>query len=131
MVWPFLCYVPFITDIKYRFDFKNGSFDRPSDPTRRYRIDESGVKFCVFNWDVVKMHHLSWIRKNAEEKVKNWSAKKYFENVEGIKDAILDRYYNYKEGQNAIIMFNVPNFEVVVNKLPAQYIHPKYNLIDL
>jgi len=131
MVWPFLCYVPFITDIKYRFDFKNGSFDKPSDPTRRYKIEDSGVKFCIFNWDVVKMHHLSWIRKNAEDKVKNWSAKKYFDKIEGLYEDILDRYYNYKDGQNAIIMFNVPNYEVVVNRLPAQYIHPKYNLLDL
>ena len=76
------------------------------------------------------MHHLSWIRKNIEKKIDGWSAKKYFENVEGLKNAILNTYYNYKDGQNAVITFNVPMYQVVVNKLPRQYIHPHFSFFD-
>ena len=128
MVWPYRCFVPFITEIGYKFDFKNGSFDKPSDPTRRYRIDKEGAKYCIFNFKTVKMHHLSWIRTNIEDKIDNWSSRKYFEEYDKLKERIIDRYNNYKDGQNAIIMFATPNNEVVVNKLPAQYIHPKYPL---
>ena len=128
MVWPYRCYVPFISQIDYRFDFKNGSFDKPSDPTRRYKIEEENGKYCIFNFKTVKMHHLSWIRTNIEDKIDNWSSKKYFKNYEELKDRIIDRYNNYKDGQNAVIMFATPNNEVVVNKMPAQFIHPKYPL---
>ena len=129
MVWPFEAFVPFISEIKFRFDFKEGNFTKPSDPTRRYKVEDG--KFCIFNWGTIKMHHLSWIRKNIEDKVENWSAKKYFEDADNLKERILERYYNYKDGQNAILMFGVPNHEVVVTALPDQYIHPKYNLLDL
>ena len=80
LIWPFRSYVPFITEIQYRFSFDNGSFDRPSDPTRRYLIPERG-KYHIFPYRTVKMHHLSWIRINIERKIDAWSAKKYFENV--------------------------------------------------
>lgn len=129
LVWPFLCYVPFISEIKYRFDFKNGSFDKPSDPTRRYHLD-SGEKYCILAYRIVKMHHLSWIRKNIEEKIKNWSAKKYFKNIDELKERIIERYNNYKDGQNAIILFNTPNNNVVVNRLTEQYINPKFSILE-
>lgn len=127
LIWPFRSYVPFITEIQYRFSFDNGSFDRPSDPTRRYLIPERG-KYHIFPYRTVKMHHLSWIRINIERKIDAWSAKKYFENVQDLRKKILERYYGYNDGQNAFITFNVPNFEVSVNKLPRQYINPKYLL---
>ena len=129
LVWPFLCYVPFISDIKYRFDFEKGNFDKPSDPTRRYLMQE-GEQYSIFSFKVIKMHHLSWIRKNIEDKIKNWSAKKYFENYDELKEKIIDRYNNYKEGQNAIIMFGTPYNNAVVNKLTYAYIHPKYSIIE-
>jgi hypothetical protein len=128
LVWPFRCYVPFVSDIKYRFDFKNGNFNKPSDPTRRYVLSE-GEKYCMFVFNIVKMHHLSWIRKDITDKIKNWSSKKYFDLTE-LEKRIIDRYENYKDGQNAIIMFNVPDNSVLVNRLPDQYINPKYNLLD-
>lgn len=128
MVWPFEAYVPFITESKYRFSFDNGDFNRPSDPTRRYNIPENEKKFCVMPWELVKMHHLSWIRLVIEKKINAWSSKKLFDNYEELQKMILDRYYNYKDGMNAIIMFNVPEYSVVVNKLPVQYIHPKFRL---
>ena len=129
MVWPFLCYVPFITEAKYRFDFHRGSLDKPSDPTRRYVIEGENGGYCILSFELIKMHHLSWIRKNIEDKINNWSSKLYFD-MDSLKDKIIDRYNNYKDGLNAIIMFNVPEHEVVVNKLPDQYIHPKYSLLD-
>lgn len=130
MLWPYLCYVPFITEASYRFNFKNGSFDKASDPTRRYYIDGENKVYHIIPYQVVKMHHLSWIRKKIEKKLDGWSAKKYFENIKGLREAILDRYYNYVDGQNAIIMFNVPMYQVVVNKLPKQYIHPHFSLLE-
>lgn len=131
MVWPFLCYVPFISESRFRFDFKNGSFDKPSDPTRRYVIKEKGVKYCVFNFNVIKMHHLSWIRQDITSKIDNWSSRKYFDDAVGLRERIIERYNNYRDGQNAILMFKTPNYEVVVNKLPKQYINPKNKLTEI
>lgn len=132
LVWPYKCYVPFITESSYRFNFNDRSFVYPSDPTRRYHMEmTSGNKFHMMPFKLVKMHHLSWIRRDIEHKIDSWSSKKIFENVQGLRDAILDRYYNYREGQNAIITFNVPFFQVAVNTLKKQYIHPKYGLDDI
>lgn len=128
MVWPYRCYVPFISRSSCRFDFKNGTFDKPSDPTRRYVLGK-GEKYLTFPFDMVKMHHLSWIRTNIESKIDNWSSKRYFQNVPNLRERIIERYNNYQNGQNAIIMFGTPNNEVVVNVLPKQYINPKYSLI--
>lgn len=128
MVWPFRSYVPFIAEAKYRFDFYRGNFNRPSDPTRRYVLDETDRNFTIYTWNTLKMHHLSWIRINIEDKIDAWSSKVKFSDFEELKTAILDRYYNYKDGMNAIIMFNVPQCQVVVNKLPKQYICPKFRI---
>lgn len=128
MVWPFFCYVPFITESSYRFDFKNGSFDKPSDPTRRYVIEGEDKRYCILNFKVVKMHHLSWIRQDIKQKIDNWSSRKHFEHLPDLRDRIIERYENYKEGQNAIIMFNTPSNEVVVDRLPKQFISPKHSL---
>jgi len=126
MVWPFRCYVPFIAEVGYRFNFRQGSFDKPSDPTRRYHIPEEGGQFCIFDFRTIKMHHLSWIRTNIEDKINAWSSKLHFLDYEELKRRCIDRYENYKNGQNAIIMFNVPYYNVAVNKLSYQYINPKY-----
>lgn len=131
LVWPYLCYVPFITESNYRFNFNDRSFVYPSDPTRRYHIEMTkGNKYHILPFKLVKMHHLSWIRRDIAHKIDSWSSKKIFENVQGLRDAILERYYNYVDGQNAIITFNVPFFQVAVNSLKKQYIHPKYGLDD-
>lgn len=126
LVWPFLAYVPFITESSFRFHFENGTFTLPSDPTRRY-VTDSSVTPKVIAFDIIKMHHLSWIRIDIEKKLHNWSAKRYFQKDE-LHNAILNRYYNYVDGQNAIITFNVPNYNVCVNRLPKQYIHPHFYL---
>ena len=126
LVWPFLAYVPFITESSFRFHFENGTFTLPSDPTRRY-VTDSSVTPKILAFDIIKMHHLSWIRIDIEKKLHNWSAKRYFQKDE-LHNAILNRYYNYVDGQNAIITFNVPNYNVCVNRLPKQYIHPHFYL---
>jgi hypothetical protein len=127
MVWPMEAWVPFITEIKYRFSFNNKEVDRASDPTRRYVISVyPGTRNYIFEWEVIKMHHFSWIRTNIEKKINSWSSKKVFDNYPTLHEAILQRYYNWEDGLNAIITLNVPNFSVVVNKLPKQYVHPKY-----
>lgn len=130
MLWPWDSYVPFIASIRFRFLYEYGSFNKASDPTRRYYIpyNDNCQKFHIFNWEVIHMHHLSWIRMEIEKKLESWSSKKYFENIVGLKNRILHRYYNYRDGENAVIMFNTPNYEVCVKKLPKQYIHPKYRL---
>lgn len=130
LVWPFPCFVPFITEAKYRYDFYKGSFNNPADPTRKYVIPEKDGQFTIFSWQTVKMHHLSWIRLTIEKKLKSWSSRKKFENADDMDKFMLDRYYNYKDGQNAIIMFNVPENQVCVNKIPMQYIHPKFKMTD-
>ena len=50
---------------------------------------------------------------------KLWEDKKLKRDV---REAIIDRYTNYIEGQNAIIMFSVPYYQVIVNKLPSSFI---------
>lgn len=130
LVWPYKAYVPFITESSYRFDFKRGTFDKPSDPTRRYVLNE-GDLYLMFPFSIIKMHHLSWIRTNIEHKIDNWSSKRYFQNVKGLRERIIDRYNNYQNGQNAIIMFGTPDNEVIVNVLPKQYINPKYPLTEI
>lgn len=130
MLWPYKAYVPFISKSSYRFDFKKGTFNKPSDPTRRY-VMGADEHYALFSFDLIKMHHLSWIRSNIESKIDNWSSKRYFESIEGLRDRILDRYNNYKDGQNAIIMFGTPDNEVVVNVLHKQYINPKYSLTEI
>lgn len=132
LVWPYKCYVPFITESSYRFNYNDRSFIYPSDPTRRYHIEMvKGNEFHMIPFKLVKMHHLSWIRRDIARKIDTWSSRKIFENVKGLRDAILDRYYNYKEGENAVITFNVPFFQVAVNSLKKQFIHPKYGLDDI
>lgn len=126
LVWPFLSYVPFITESSYRFVFNSTHFKKASDPTRRYVINV-GDTIVELPFSYIKMHHLSWIRIDITKKLTNWSAKKYFESS-SLEKSILNRYFNYREGQNAIITFNVPNYEVCVNTLPKQYIHPRFKL---
>lgn len=130
MLWPWESYVPFIADIKYRFVYEKGTFDKPSDPTRRYYIpqDDDCKAFHTYSWNTIHMNHLSWIRLDISKKINAWSSKRYFENVPNLKYKILERYYNYRDGQNAIIMFNVPKYEAVVNKLNKDYFKLPYRL---
>jgi hypothetical protein len=58
LVWPYNAYVPFITESSYRFDFRKGTFDKPSDPTLRYVLNQNDV-YIILPFSVIKMHHLS------------------------------------------------------------------------
>ena len=128
LLYPWTAYVPFITESSYRFEFDSGDFDRPSDPTRRYKLEpgpDGNKNFQIIDWDTVHMHHLSWIRRDIEKKIDCWSAKRYFENIDGLRGRILDRYYNWIQGENAYLMFGVPDNQVIVQKLDEQYINPR------
>lgn len=129
MVWTVKAFVPFIADIRFRFLYTD-NFMLPSDPTRRYNIpvDDKCKEFYVYPWNELHMNHLSWIRLDITKKLDAWSAKRYFDNIPNFRERILDRYYNYKDGLNAIIMFMVPNYEVCVNKLDKPYFRLKYRL---
>lgn len=127
MVWPYYAYVPFISESSYRFSFKEGSFGKPSDPTRRYLLNGDMTTYHILPYSLVKMHHFSWIRLDINKKLENWSAKKLF-NCEGLDEQIVSTYTNYKDGENAVIPFKTPFYRVCVTKLPKKYIHPKYNL---
>ena len=130
MVWPVKGWVPFIANTRFKFVFEKGTFNLPSDPTRRYFIPEDDVckDYFVYPWNELHMNHLSWIRLDITKKINAWSAKKYFDNVPGLKELILHRYYNYRDGLNARIMFNTPGYEVCVNKLDKPYFRLKYRL---
>lgn len=129
IVWSIDTYVPFITESSYRFSFYEGAFKGAADLTRRYKIDgkDGNTTYAILNYQTVKMHHLSWIRINIEKKVDSWSAQKYFD-YKTLRMRVLDRYYNFKDGQNAIIMINTPENSLVISKLPKQYIHPRFRL---
>lgn len=132
LVYPFLSYVPFISEARFRFQFDSSDINLPSDPTRRYKIPETDEnrQYNIFDWKTVHMHHLSWIRKDITKKLKNWSAKRYFENVAGLQERIINRYRNWKPGLNAYLMFNVPGNAVIVNKLDKKYIKPHYKIYE-
>ena len=59
MLWPWESYVPFIADIKYRFVYEKGTFDKPSDPTRRYYIpqDDDCKAFHTYSWNTIKIYY--------------------------------------------------------------------------
>lgn len=129
LVWTSRTYVPFIADTAYGFDMDRGRIGLPSDPTRRYYIPEGDdAKRFVFNYDVVKMHHLSWIRKDISKKMRSWSAKLLFSDNPNLAEEALERYRTFRDGQDAIITTTVPYFRMMVRRLPKQYIHPHYGL---
>ena len=124
-------YVPFVTKIKYRFEFDSTDVNIPSDPTRRYYIPKWNGKptteYTILNWNTVKMHHLSWVRNDIRKKLDSWSSKKLFTDYDKhIERAINDynRFDMQKEYQDVCILFNTPNQMVSVRKLDKPYIHP-------
>lgn len=142
LVYPFKegNYVPFITETKYRFEFEGHDFPKPSDPTRRYKrptvIKEDGkeyytVSYHEFEWNVIKMHHLSWLRGNIRKKLYNWSAKNVFPNWVELIDRAVIAYDNFdetsNEGYKAKLLFNTPGNQVDVARWPKQYINPKHD----
>lgn len=113
LMYPFKPYVTGICSTYFTFLF-NGPAPGPTDPTRRIN-NPYNIGMYVFPDDVILMAHASWIRKDIRKKLENWSAKSYF-NKE-LLDKAVKRWYEWKEGDNAIMLFNTPNNEVTVKKL--------------
>jgi len=118
LVYPFRPLVPFIQSTYFRYTY-NGPAPGPTDPTRRVN-NPMNLGTYVFKDDELRMGHAAWIRKDIKKKLINWSAKNHFP-VELIDKAV-ERWTNWKEGDDAIMLFNVPGNTVRVKKLD-QRIH--------
>ena len=148
LVYPFKdgMHVPFVTRTEYRHDFECVDFTLPSDPTRRFvrpfdgykeiktsdgkvhKLKNYTVDYYVFPWNVVKMHHLSWLRANIRKKLNMWSSKTCFDNYHDLIDKAVNAFNNFdesSENNEALMLFNTPGNKVDVKAFPKQYIHPK------
>ncbi|MCK9446995.1 hypothetical protein M0Q50_09115 [bacterium] len=113
LVYPFKPYVPGICSTYFNYTF-NGPAPGPTDPTRRI-LNPMNLGTYLFKDEEIRMGHAAWIRKDIYKKLTNWSAKDYFA-PELINKAV-ERLNNWKEGDNAIMLFNTPDNEVKVKKL--------------
>ncbi len=148
LVYPFKegMYVPFVTKTKYRHSFECTDFNKPSDPTRRFVRPFKGTKqvmgsdhqlhtiklytvdYHIFNWNEVKMHHLSWLRADIRKKLNMWSSKTCFDNYDDLIDKAVNSFNNFdinSKYTKAQMLFNTPDNSVDVKAFPKQYIHPK------
>ena len=148
LVYPFKdgMYVPFVTKVKYRHSFDCHDFPKPSDPTRRFvrpyngeksvvgpnnkifKIKNYTVNYHIFEWNEVKMHHLSWLRADIRKKLNVWSSKTCFENYNDLIDRSVDCFENFDSNSKfakALMLFNTPGNTIDVKAFPKQYIHPK------
>ena len=116
LVYPFRPFVPGIhsTFFKYTYD---GPAPGPTDPTRRI-LNPLNVGTYIFEDNEIRMGHAAWIRRDIRKKLVNWSAKNHFTR-QVLEDAI-KRWENWKEGDNAIMLFNVPDYNVYVRKLDTK-----------
>lgn len=148
LIYPFKdgMYVPFITKTCYRYGFESTDFPLPSDPTRRYLRDKKTVQvknqltgiieekeiytvdYHVFQWNEVKMHHLSWVRADIRKKLNMWSSKTLFDHYWNLIDKAVYNFNHFDENstaeQQAIMLFNTPGNKVDIGTFPKQYIHP-------
>jgi hypothetical protein len=113
LVYPFRPFVNGIHSTYFNYTF-NGPAPGPTDPTRRIN-NPMNIGTYLFPDEDIRMQHCAWIRKDIRKKLVNWSAKDHFK-PELIEDAV-KRWENWKEGENAIMLFNVPSNEVYVKKL--------------
>jgi len=113
LVYPFRPLVPGIHSTFFNYTYQ-GPAPGPTDPTRRIN-NPFNLGTYVFPDEVIRMQHLAWVRKDLRKKLVNWSAKNYFE--EELIDKAVERWENWKEGQDAIMLFNVPDKSVKVKKL--------------
>lgn len=148
LVYPFKdgMHVPFVTRVKYRHSFECTDFPKPSDPTRRfvrpyngeritigpngqqYKVKNYTVDYHIFNWNEVKMHHLSWLRADIRKKLNMWSSKKCFKNYNDLIDqavSCFDKFDVNSKYAKVQMLFNTPGHTVDVKAFPKQYIHPK------
>lgn len=113
LVYPFRPLVPGIHSTFFNYTYQ-GPAPGPTDPTRRIN-NPFNLGTYIFPDEVIRMQHLAWVRKDLRKKLVNWSAKNYFE--EELIDKAVERWENWKEGQDAIMLFNVPDKSVKVKKL--------------
>lgn len=113
LVYPFKPYVPFIhsTYFKYTYD---GPAPGPTDPTRRIN-NPLNIGTHIFDTNDIMMNHAAWIRRDIRKKLENWSAKNYFE--KSLIDKAVRRWEEWKEGDDAVMLFNVPDNKVHVKRL--------------
>lgn len=126
LVYPFRPFVPFIHSTYFNYTY-NGPAPGPTDPTRRIK-NPNNLGTYVFSDDEIRMNHLAWIRKNIRKKLINWSAKNHFKD-ELIDDAV-KRWENWKEGEDAIMLFNVPGNAVRVKKLDQRLTDVKIDWVE-
>jgi hypothetical protein len=113
LVYPFRPFVPGIHSTYFKYTY-NGPCVGPTDPTRRI-FNPMNIGTHVFDDSVIRMQHLAWIRKDIKKKLENWSAKDHF--PKELIDKAVERWDNWKEGDDAIMLFNVPENSVKVKKL--------------
>jgi len=113
LVYPFRPLVPGIHSTFFNYTYQ-GPAPGPTDPTRRIN-NPFNLGTYVFPDEVIRMQHLARVRKDLRKKLVNWSAKNYFE--EELIDKAVERWESWKEGQDAIMLFNVPDKSVKVKKL--------------
>lgn len=118
LVYPFIPYVNGIHSTKLRYTFNSQEVKLPTDPTRRISNPFNLIPSYVFKEDEIRMAHLSWVRTDISKKIRNWSANKYF--TKDLYDKAIERYNNWKEGDDAIQLFNVPNNSVKVKRLETR-----------
>ena len=116
LVYPFRPFVPGIHSTYFKYTF-NGPAPGPTDPTRRI-YNPMNIGTYLFPDEVIRMGHAAWIRKDIRKKLENWSAKDHF--TKDLIDKAVERWENWKEGDNAIMLFNVPDNNVYVKKLDTK-----------
>jgi hypothetical protein len=113
LVYPFRPFVPGIHSTFFTYTF-NGPAPGPTDPTRRI-LNPLNIGTYLFEDDEIRMQHLAWVRKNIRKKLENWSAKDHFD--QNLINKAIKQFENWKEGDPAIMLFNVPDNSVYVKKL--------------
>lgn len=116
LVYPFRPFVPFIHSTFFNYTY-NGPAPGPTDPTRRIN-NPSNLGTYIFEDNEIRMAHAAWLRKDIRKKLENWSAKNHFK-PELIDEAV-ERWENWKEGDKAVMLFNVPENSVKVRKLETK-----------
>lgn len=116
LVYPFRPFVNGIHSTYFTYTF-NGPAPGPTDPTRRI-FNPMNIGTYLFPDEVIRMAHGAWIRKNIRKKLENWSAKDHFD--QALIEKAVYQYDNWKEGDPAIMLFNVPDNTVYIKKLDVK-----------
>jgi hypothetical protein len=114
LLYPFVPYVNFIHSTYFKYTYNCAGCGEPTDPTRRIN-NPMNLGTYLFKPAEIRMVHLSWVRRNIRKKLENWSAKSEFK--QELIDKAVDRFNNWKEGDNVIQLFNVPDNQVLIKKL--------------